>query len=207
MAARAQAFRLLFFLCLSQHCCWHAAAQAIDDYYLDDYSYYEDYSDYPGPQSGKWRHGNRSQGWIEDRLGSSSSCGNGEETEDHFFTFQATVYFLFAGSNQPSVPSSSSALSHQALIGQLVTAQSHQLNHQKGKLLPEPGWIPLTDTPVGKSPNPAITFLQGAVTPAHTALSEQQPVFRSRPDQQQQQAFAQQKPTHKPVIVVQQRPV
>ena len=69
-----------------------------------------------------------------------------------------------ASSNKPSVPSS--ALSHQALIGQLVSAQSHQLNHQaqNGKILPEPGWIPLTDTPVGKSPNPAITFLQGAVT-------------------------------------------
>ena len=100
----------------------------------------------------------------------------------------------------------SSALSHPALIGQLVTAQSHQLNHQaqNGKILPEPGWIPLTDTPVGKSPNPAITFLQGAVTPAHTALAQNQqsPVFRSRPDQQ---AFEQQKPTHKPVIVFQQR--
>ena len=112
-----------------------------------------------------------------------------------------------SSSNKPSVPSS--ALSHQALIGQLVSAQSHQLNHQaqNGKILPEPGWIPLTDTPVGKSPNPAITFLQGAVTPAHTALSSQQQtqttVFRSRPDNQH--GFEQQKPTHRPVIVFQQR--
>ena len=54
MAAPAQAFWLLFFLCLSQRG-WHAAAaaQAIDDYYLDDYSYYDDYSDYAGPSSGK----------------------------------------------------------------------------------------------------------------------------------------------------------
>ena len=102
-------------------------------------------------------------------------------------------------SSKPSVPSS--ALSHQALIGQLVSAQSHQLNHQaqNGKILPEPGWIPLTDTPVGKSPNPAITFLQGAVTPAHTASTK---VFRSRPDQH---GFEQQKPTHRPVIVFHQR--
>ena len=39
--------RLIFILCLSlQH------TQAIDDYYLDDYNYYEDYSDYSGPTAG-----------------------------------------------------------------------------------------------------------------------------------------------------------
>ena len=39
--------RLIFIFCLSlQH------TQAIDDYYLDDYNYYEDYTDYSGPQPG-----------------------------------------------------------------------------------------------------------------------------------------------------------
>ena len=53
-----------------------------------------------------------------------------------------------------SVPSS--VLSHhEAILGQLVEAKN------QGKLIPEPGWIPLTDTPVGKSASsPAITFLQ-----------------------------------------------
>ena len=53
--------RLIFILCLSlQH------TQAIDDYYLDDYNYYEDYSDYSGPTAGmQWEKFSKEEGQID----------------------------------------------------------------------------------------------------------------------------------------------
>ena len=53
--------RLIFILCLSlQH------TQAIDDYYLDDYNYYEDYSDYSGPHPGmQWEKFSKEEGQID----------------------------------------------------------------------------------------------------------------------------------------------
>ena len=46
--------RLIFIFCLSlQH------TQAIDDYYLDDYNYYEDYTDYSGPHPGNEKNSQR----------------------------------------------------------------------------------------------------------------------------------------------------
>ena len=76
-----------------------------------------------------------------------------------------------------------SSLTQKALLGQLVHVKSGKHANptaQSAKLIPEAGWIPLADSPVGKGSNPAITFLQGApVTPAHTVLNTQAPpVFR-----------------------------
>ena len=99
----------------------------------------------------------------------------------------------------------SSVSQQAALLGQLVHVRSSKSLPTGGsKLIPEPGWIPLADTPVGKGSNPAITFLQGApVTPAHTVLTQSPPpvVFRSNPSASS--GFQQQKPTHKPIIVFQ----
>jgi hypothetical protein len=116
-------------------------------------------------------------------------------------------YFSIAGSST-SVPSS---VSQQALLGQLVHVKSKSKHPnptaQSARLIPEVGWIPLADSPVGKGSNPALTFLQGApVTPAHTMLTQAHappaPVFRSHPSVNS--GFEQQKPTHRPIVVFQQ---
>jgi hypothetical protein len=117
-------------------------------------------------------------------------------------------YFSIAGSST-SVPSS---VSQQALIGQLVHVKSKSKHPnptaQSARLIPEVGWIPLADSPVGKGSNPALSFLQGApVTPAHTMLTQAHappaPVFRSHPSVNS--GFEQQKPTHRPIVVFQQQ--
>ena len=105
-----------------------------------------------------------------------------------------------------------SSVSQQALLGQLVHVKSKSKHPnptaQSARLIPEVGWIPLADSPVGKGSNPALTFLQGApVTPAHTilthAVAPPAPVFRSHPSVNS--GFEQQKPTHRPIIVFQQQ--
>ena len=66
--------RLIFILCLSlQH------TQAIDDYYLDDYNYYEDYSDYSGPTAAgmQWEKFSKEEGqidWLMMWLDKSNLC-------------------------------------------------------------------------------------------------------------------------------------
>ena len=97
-------------------------------------------------------------------------------------------------------------------------------------MIPEPGWMPLTGTPIGKSQlsghqqstrhaqprsiNPALSFLQDTpVTPAHTSSSstftKQQNLANAAiasshiiKNYQQSSFHQQQKPTHKPVIII-----
>jgi hypothetical protein len=123
---------------------------------------------------------------------------------------------------------------------------AHQVQtHVQAKLIPEPGWVPLSDSTIGKrqSSSPALTFLQQPPLPIshhpiHTQQTfSQQPStqsriiqnapkvvtqsgnansrlspFRSNPTVistrfvKPQPVFQQQKPTHKPIIIVQNNP-
>jgi len=127
--------------------------------------------------------------------------------EDYLYDNYYDQDYDYSGPKPGSPSSVPSSLTQKALLGQLVHVKSGKHANptaQSAKLIPEAGWIPLADSPVGKGSNPAITFLQGApVTPAHTVLNTQAPpVFRSHPSANS--GFQQQRPTHKPIIVSQQ---
>ena len=125
------------------------------------------------------------------------------------------------------MPSSSHNVVHEK------SQENHQIAHavqshivQGKKLIPEPGWMPLTGTPIGKSQlsghhstrhaqprsiNPALSFLQDTpVTPAHTSSTLTQQNLANAAiasshiikNYQQSSFHQQQKPTHKPVIII-----
>ena len=163
-------------------------------------------------------------------------CRTSNQTSNLITIFKKKIlknFFCSIFSGSPSSSSSSVPSSSSHNVVHEKSQENHQIAHavqshivQGKKLIPEPGWMPLTGTPIGKSQlsghhstrhaqprsiNPALSFLQDTpVTPAHTSSTLTQQNLANAAiasshiikNYQQSSFHQQQKPTHKPVIII-----